>query len=194
MKSGLICNSKVTSRSVNRQLQRAFSMLELLVVVILVGIVGVVFFNRMLIYQEMAEKSAVDITVMHIRNGLRYRTAEMLLRHQDKEIVSLVGANPMVWLDMPPPNYIGELHNPNWHQIPPGSWYFDVDKGEIFYRIRRTGHFKPGPSGQQRLRFSVTATFRYPSTDRSIVLAEGVNLSSLEPYEWFSRDKSNILP
>ncbi len=156
-----------------------------MVVVCVLAAASLFFFDRMLWYQEAAEKSAVDITVMHLRNGLRYRTAEMLLQHQDKEVVNLIGANPMQWVDMPPPTYMGELRQPQWDRIAPGSWYFDGEKGELVYRIKRGQHFNSGTSSAKMLRFRVIANYRKTSADQSAILAEGLQLLLLEPYRWF---------
>lgn len=182
--------------SVNRKFARlrGFSLFELMVVVIVVGIVGLIFFSRVLVYQEIAEKTAVEITVMHLRSSLRYRTAELMLQHKEKEIINLVGGNPMQWVEMPPPGYIGELKQVQWDRIAPGSWYFDRDKGEIVYRVRRGAHFNPGSAAPQKLHFRIVASSKQLSTDGSTAYVEGAHLQLLESYEWFSRDKGNVLP
>ena len=165
-------------------LKAGFSLLELMVVACVVGIVSLYFFDRVLFYQEMAEKTAVEITAMHLRNGVRFHVADMLLHQKEKEINGMEGANPMRWVDYPPPGYLGELKHPQWDQIAPGSWYFDMDKGEIVYRVRRGRHFVSGTNGQQVLRFRVVASFHRSTSDPSITLAEGLKLILLEKYTW----------
>ncbi len=167
-----------------KKIRCGFSLFELMVVIAVVS--GVIFFvfDRVFIYQELAEKTAVEITVLHIRNSLRYRTAEMLLRGQDKEIVSLVGGNAIRWLEAPPPGYLGELKMVRWNEVPRGSWYFDLDKGEIVYCVDRGRHFATESNGNKMLRFRVTALFHKPDGDKTAVLAEGIELMLLEKYHW----------
>lgn len=159
-------------------------MLEFCVVVAVFGLVLLFFFERVSIYQEMAEKTAAEVTVQNMRTGLRYRVAEMLLHQQEREITGLVGSNPIKLLDLPPANYAGEFVSNRLDQVPPGSWYFDPGKGEIAYRIRRHRYFAAGAGGQAELRFRVNASFRKAGADGSVLLAEGVNLSLLTPYQW----------
>lgn len=164
-------------------------MLELVVVIVVLLVLGLVFLDRVLIYQELAEKTAAETTAINMRTGLRYRALEMLVHHQDREIGALVGSNPIKLLELPLLNYAGEFHQPQLDQVAPGNWYFDLDKGEIRYRIQRRRYFVPGPSGLPELRFRVTATFRRAGADGAVLLAEGVNLMLLEQYSWFYAEK-----
>jgi len=173
------------SESSWRRMSGGFSLFEFGVVSIVLSLVSLVFFDKLLTYQEMAEKTAAEVTAINMRAGLRYRVAEMLLNHKENEIAALVGGNPVKWLDTVPPNYLGELISAKWQDIPPGNWYFDVTKGEIRYRVKRTRYFAPGSSGRQMLRFRVTASLKPAKSDASILLAEGVTLTLIEQYEWF---------
>ncbi len=111
--------------------QRGFSLLEFCIVVVVLSVVLVCFFDRVQMYQEMAEKTAAEVTAVNMRTGLRYRVAEMLLHHQEREIGGLVGSNPIKWLDLPLQNYAGEFGPDQSAQVAPGSWYFNLDKGEM---------------------------------------------------------------
>ena len=168
-----------------RRRSAGFSLLEFAVVSIVLSLVSLFFFDRLLTYQEMAEKTAAEITAINMRTGLRYRVAEMLLHHQESKIAGLVGGNPVKWLDTLPPNYSGEISAPKWEDIPPGNWYFDVKEREIFYRVKKGRYFVPGPSGRQMLRFRITASLKPAESDASILLAEGVTLTLVEQYKWF---------
>ena len=128
--------------------QRGFSLLEFCVVAVVVGMLLAVFFDRVLMYQELAEKAAAEVTVIRMRTGLRYRVAELLLQRQEREVAGLVGSNPVKWLDLPLSNYAGEFSAAQLDKVPPGSWYFDLGKGEIRYRIQRRRYFVPGPGGE----------------------------------------------
>jgi hypothetical protein len=165
--------------------RKGASLFEFLVATLVLSLLSLFFFDRLLTYQELAEKTTVEVTAINMRAGLRYRVAELLLHQQDREVANLVGGNPIKWLELPPPNYLGELSAPKWEEIPPGSWYFDVKKGEVLYRLKRARHFVPNSSGQQELRFRVTASFRKAAEDSTVMIAEGVTLILVEPYQWF---------
>ena len=165
--------------------QSGFTLLEFTVVSIVVALLSLFFFDRALSYQETGEKTAVETTAINMRAGLRYRVTELLLLHRDREIAALIGGNPVKWLDTPPAKYLGELNDPRWEDIPPGSWYFDTKRGEILYRVKRARHFVAGPSQRQALRFRVTGILKAAASDPSILLAEGVTLSLVEQYKWF---------
>ena len=165
--------------------RNGFSLFELMLVVCVVGVAAVFFFDRILFYQEMAERTAVDITVMHLRNGVRYRTAELMLHQKDREIVDMEGKNAMRWIEYPPPGYIGELSHPQSDQIAPGSWYFDIDKGELVYLVRRGRHFVSATNDRKVLRYRVVASVKRSTLNPSVTLAEGMVLNSLEKYTWF---------
>lgn len=162
-----------------------FTLFEFSVVSIVLSLLALVFYDRLLTYQEFAEKTVAEATAINMRAGLRYRVAELLLKQKEKEIAGLVGSNPVRWLDSPPPNYLGELSAPRWDDIPPGNWCFDTKKGLVLYRLKSARHFVPGPSGEQGLRFRVTASFRRAAEDSPILFAEGVSLAPLETYRWF---------
>jgi competence protein ComGC len=72
--------------------QYGFSLFEFCMVAVVLSVVLVVFFDRVLMYQEIAEKAAAEVTVMNMRTGLRYRVAELLLHRQDRQVAGLIEA------------------------------------------------------------------------------------------------------
>lgn len=146
--------------SLEKRGDKGFTLFELFVAAIVLGVLALFLLDRVLTYQEMAEKTAVEMTIMNMRTGLRYQVAEFMVHNQDNEIAGLVGENPVKWLDPPPPNYIGELKSPRWDEIPPGNWYFDPGTRELCYRIKRKRNFVPGKSGKQGLCLRVTPLSR----------------------------------
>src|SRR4030088_5723 len=91
------------------QRQSGFSVFEFVVAIAIVAVFGGVFLQRMLYFQEYAEKTAMDLTVPNMRTGLRYRTGDLLMRDKVSEITTLADENPVSWLQNSPENYLGEF-------------------------------------------------------------------------------------
>jgi len=155
-----------------------------MVVAIMLGILATILLDRMLFYQEMAEKTAVEMTVMNMRTGLRYQVAAFLVHNQESDIAGLAGENPVKWLDRSPSNYLGELRKPRWDDIPPGNWYFDISTRELCYRVNRNRNFVPGQSGKQTLCLRATA-LSGKGAGGTVALVQGVRITLVEPYRWF---------
>lgn len=154
--------------------ERGFTLFELLVVAVMLGILALFLLDRVLTYQEMAEKATTEMTIMNMRTGLRYQIAELLVSNQENKMAGLVGENPVKWLERAPPNYLGELKKPNWDEIPPGSWYFDLSRRELCYRVNGHRNFVSSQSGKQAVCLRVTA------------LSGGwARLTLVEQYRWF---------
>jgi type II secretory pathway pseudopilin PulG len=180
-------SSKAVRLSAARRLA-GYSMLELAVVVSVLLILGLIFLNRVLIYQEWAEKTAAEATALNLRTAVRYRAMENLLRRQAPG--KLVGSNPIQLVELPLQNYAGEFRDVQKQQIEPGNWFYDLDKSEICYRIRRRDHFVPGPRGRPDLCYRVTALASRAGPDGTMIEAEGVSLSLVEKYSWFPAEKN----
>ena len=163
--------------------QTGFTLLELAIVILLIGIVASIFLNRMQRYQELAEKTVVEATVANMRSGLRYRVAELMMNGRMNEMVSLSRENPMSWLKAPPSNYLGQLSQPQQKRIPPGSWYFDQAQHDLVYLPEHARYFKPGPDGQKAIHFRVIASTRKQATNDSDRV-EGISLAPVASYDW----------
>lgn len=163
--------------------QTGFTLLELSIVVLLIGILASVLLNRTLRYQEFAEKTVVEATVANMRSGLRYRIAELMMSDRMNEMGSLSHENPMSWLKTPPSNYLGHLGQAQAQRIPPGSWYFDTERHELVYLLQHVRYFQPGPDGQKAMRFRVTASTRKNAANDSIRV-EGIRLAPVASYDW----------
>ncbi|HCN88856.1 MAG TPA: hypothetical protein DIT28_06715 [Oxalobacteraceae bacterium] len=107
--------------------------LEFLVFVVTAGILAGILLDRMLDYQEYAEKTAMDLTVLNMRSGLRLRLAELMMQDRMGEAGKLLDENPIKWLETPPPNYRGSLRDVNPGDISPGNWYFDAGRKDLVY-------------------------------------------------------------
>ena len=73
-------------------------MFELVVVIVITSVIVITLLNRFLYYQEMAEKSVMEMTVMNMRSGLRLRIAELIMQDRMSEAGRLLQENPITWL------------------------------------------------------------------------------------------------
>lgn len=150
---------------------------ERMVVAVVLGMVATAVLERALYYQETAEKAAMDITVMNMRTGLRYRVAELMLHNRMQEMAQVAAENPVRWLEAPPPNYLGEITSSARGDVAPGSWYFDLGRRQLCYRVNLTRHFAAADDGK-------TVCYRVEARQGGLGV-EGVALEPAGPYRWF---------
>ncbi|CAN5304616.1 hypothetical protein BH11PSE11_BH11PSE11_11430 [soil metagenome] len=185
--------TKATPGSGNRQ-SRGLARFQFLVWLVLVGILAAVFLERVIWYQQYAEKAAVDIVVMNLRSGLRLRMAELMASDRWNEVGDLTRQNPVNWIEAGSiadvikqkpidrsakklPNYLGELDNPNPKYIPAGNWYFNVATLELIYVPEHAKFFDFGTSGDRTLVFKITSLQpAKQKSDGSWTRAEGITL------------------
>jgi general secretion pathway protein G len=162
---------------------------EFVWVVVLVGILSMVVLDYMLRYIEIAEKGAMDNTVVSLRSSLNLRLGEVLVRNDVKEALRLARANPMEWLYEKPSNYAGEFSNPEPGLIARGKWYWDAGSRELVYLVDNGRDFTPDSEGRKRVRYRVHAPFlqRAVKEKRQLSVNDvvgGISLVAVEPYKW----------
>lgn len=162
---------------------------EFVVVLILVAFLSMVVLQYMLHYVEVAEKSAMETTVMYLRSALRLRLAEVLASGDATEAERLVNDNPMDWLQDKPYNYVGAMDAPQPDVIEPGKWYFDTRSRELVYRVEYGREFVPDKDGLKRVRFRINA----PSLEKAVKenrriyaneIVRDISLMQAAPYSW----------
>ena len=134
------------------QRQAGFSLFELVAAIAIVGVFGGVLLQRMLYLLEYAEMAAMDLTVAHMRTGLRYKTGDLLIRDKVSEIATLADENPVDWLQNHPENYLGEFALQPDADLR-GKWYFDKTRHELVYTINNRRHFLPASGQEYALRW-----------------------------------------
>lgn len=166
--------------------QRGFSLLELVLALVVLTLVAGVFAHRFRYLQEYAEKTAMEMTVMNMRTGLRYKVAGLMMENRMQELPLLLQENPINWLEKPPANYLGELINPANHEIPAGSWYFDGARRQLVYRLSLNSYFEGPRAGGSEIRFRV-AGLTQKSNNGSIAsgIVVGVKLEAVSEARWF---------
>jgi prepilin-type N-terminal cleavage/methylation domain-containing protein len=134
---------------------RGYSLLELVAAIAIVCVFWSVLLHRMLYLQEYAEMTAMELTVANMRTGLRYKTAEFLMRDEVSEIATLADENPVNWLQMQPENYLGEFDGKPDADLR-GKWYFDKTRHDLVYTINNRRHFLPASDQIYALRWHAT--------------------------------------
>src|SRR4051794_1723964 len=110
-----------------------FTMLELMAAIALIGVFASVLLDRLLYYQEVAEKAAMEYTVNLLKLGLQIRIGDLMAQNQVVDFVAVAHENPVTWLDAPLPDYRGEVVAARNQRMPAHSWYYDRTQRELVY-------------------------------------------------------------
>lgn len=170
-----------------RRLSAGFTLFELIIVITLVAIFAGILLGRFLLYQEIAEKAAMEQTAGAVRSALNIQVATLVARGRTAEIPKLATVNPMKFLNDQQKNYVGEFYEASLDDIPPGSWYFDLRRKELVYLVFRDAHFVPDESGSKSVRYKVTLAYNdalLNGANKEKPEIGGVALKEVHPYQW----------
>ena len=162
--------------------QTGLTWLEFSVVASVLAVLAGSLLTALLYYEELAEATVVQLTIRNIRSGLRYQIADRLVAGRTAEIGQLLRDNPLSWLERSPDGYVGIVRAGSVRSLPAGSWFYDIDRGEIGYVPKFSFHLEIAPEGAApaMLRWRMQAV-RSP-TPREV---EGLMLVTVTPYRWF---------
>ena len=165
-----------------------FTLFELILVIILVALFSGILLGRFLMYQELAEKAAMEQTAGAVRSALNLQVARLITQGRVDDIPKIVTVNPMTFMTERQKNYAGEFYEASLDDIPPGSWYYDLKHKELVYLVQRGDHFVAGTDGMKRVRYKIGLVyneelFRNVPPDAKKELG-GVVLNEVEPYSW----------
>ncbi|NBB91649.1 MAG: prepilin-type N-terminal cleavage/methylation domain-containing protein [Gammaproteobacteria bacterium] len=133
-----------------------FTLFELIIVIVLVGLLFLVASWRLLPLRGDAEAAHVATTVGAMRSALGLEVAERIVDDSLESAAELQGSNPVALLGRAPANYIGEVDSANSADIPAGSWYFHRATGELRYRVRFPRYLaRPAPGESVDLSWKV---------------------------------------
>lgn len=151
------------------------------------SVVAVVLLNRLQVYQEAAEKAAMQQTAAAIKSALQMRVASHMIHGREAEIENLRKENPVNWLQEHPDNYAGEFFGDAYARVRPGSWYFDLTRREFIYVIDLGSNFKPGPDGRKWVRYRVRIEYdQLPQQDvQSRKVLSAASFAPVQAYAWF---------
>jgi general secretion pathway protein G len=130
-------------------------------------------------YQELGEKTAVDLTLLNIRSGVRHQIADKMIHGREAELEQVLRANPVNWLERPPAGYAGEVAGSRVRSLERGSWFYDVERGELGYVPRLNFHLAFEPEAEGTLRWRTSAV---RSKNGGV---EDLSLVPVARYSWF---------
>ena len=163
---------------------RGFSLLEIAVSIALIGVFAGLLLERLVYYQEAAEKAVMELEANKLKLALQVHIGDLIARNQALDYAQIARENPMRWMDPPPGKYRGEFYGDVSADLPKGSWYFDRSNAELVYLLNLDRNFRPASSGRTRVRWhmKVVRPVGVAAKDSMVV---GLQLVPVEPYYWF---------
>jgi hypothetical protein len=136
-------------------------------------------------YQEAAEKAQMEHTIGALRSGLHIRVVELISNGKEERIATLVGQDPMQWLEKRLSNYAGEANEADPAARLGGNWYFDTASGVLTYWVKTGSRFRPDSRNQKKVRLRIQSDVKRVEPNKlQQNKIEGVRLVLLEPYSW----------
>jgi len=118
--------------------RRAFQLI--LVLLLIVTLIGFAL-NKLVAYQAELEPIRVEEVVDQLHQGLTRLKAEYWLQHNEAGLARFDKANPVSVLSVAPDSYLGELAGGDARSVKAGSWYFDLDRRFLVYRLKNPEQF-----------------------------------------------------
>ena len=163
---------------------RGFTLMELVVVVCVVALLFAVALDRLMRFQELGERTAMEQNIAAINVALTMKFAALVAAGRGPAIEKELGANPVDLLARPPENYLGALYAPPPEQLPPRSWYFDRESGELVYVPGRTRYLTEPADAANGLRFKVALIDPSPRQDDGVTEIRQALIRPKQSYRW----------
>lgn len=171
---------KTSSKAFKKQ--QGFTLFELVVVILLVGVFMIFAIDRMLRIQIDAERVSVQQTIAALKSAISLQTAELVVSKGLASIATLKNTNPMNYLQELPYNYIGMKSDRQASQYPAASWYYDPQLNVLVYTVKNGNYFVSSVAGAPRIRLKIEMV--YQGRVRSEDKIRGVSLDSIDDYFW----------
>jgi len=167
---------------------RGFSLVELVVVIVAIGIVTGALLDRVLPLIGRAQRTAFMQVKADGQTALLLAAAERITRGEAATLPALADENPMTLLLTPPANYVGSFAMPEERDVPPASWYFDERTRRLVYRVGRYARFDAQGGPQDRI--ELKTEFVYADLNRSGAFEavgdefQGLRLTPAHAFAW----------
>jgi len=166
--------------SVRRLHIDGFSLFEFVIAIIIFAVVMMVALDRVAYYRKEGDKAGVRALLVNMRSALSHKVLFLQAQGREAEVRTLAGANPVTWLQHPPPNYLGELDEKAAQVATPGQWYFDVNQHNLVYVLE--SKTSSSTDATERIYFKVES-LRLPSknanADRDTAAPVGIALNEV---------------
>jgi hypothetical protein len=165
--------------------QSGFSTVELIVAVAIVLVFVGVLLERLLFYQEAAEKARMELEVTALKLALQVQIATRIVAQERVDYLALARENPVRWLDAPMVGYRGEAGPEEANQLPGASWYFDRSALELVYVPRLRRHLYTDGIERNAVRFRVQVMRAQAGARKDDLATVGLRLVPAAAYRWF---------
>jgi prepilin-type N-terminal cleavage/methylation domain-containing protein len=162
---------------------RGFTLVELIIVICVVAVTFGIALERLLKYQELAERTAVEQTIAAINTALMSKFGAYLGAGRADSIRADAGTNPVHLLVRPPARYLGELYAPDTAMLERQSWYFDRQSGEFVYLPQRRRYLSVEEGTPDRVRFKIFVS--EPKAENGLVRELAMPfIAPAAPFQW----------
>ncbi len=167
-----------------RSRSSGFSLAELVACISLIGVFAGLLLDRMLYYQEAAEKAVMELEATKLKLALQVHVGDLIARNRPLDYSQIARENPVGWLDRPPVGYRGEFDGDVSAELPKGSWFFDRSHAEVVYLVKLDRNLQPGSGVRARVRWRIKLV-RPEGAHAKDGTVLGMQLVLVEPYRWF---------
>jgi type II secretory pathway pseudopilin PulG len=171
-----------------RRSAHGFTLIELIVVTSTVALMSGILLERVLFYQEMAERVSMQQIVRTLRISLQLQAANLIAKNRLDELPNLAQQNPMRWLAQKPENYGGEIVSIGQNNVVSGNWYFIPESKKLIYLVHNGGTFRSESVNPKQVIYEIRLLRSETETGGGGEGAiEGVVLEQVNSYEWFKQ-------
>ena len=164
--------------------QSGFTLFEIVVVILIIGVLVTFAIDRMLQLQIDAERVSVQQVVGVLNAAVNLQAAELVVSKGVDSIRSLANTNPMQYLQELPYNYIGLKNDSSAVNNPQGNWYFDPEQEVLVYTVKNTNYFETALPGTPRIRLKVELVYENGINSINKGRVRGVTVHALDTYRW----------
>jgi len=165
----------------NYQHSKGFTLFELIVFIIVVGIVFAYAMNRFRGFPGAAERANFMSVASQMQSGVNMEMMAGIARGTFRELSELEGTNPMNLLLEPPTNYLGSFGFIQNFDLPRRSWFYDSNRNQLVYLVNDdTDVFylvNSVPVPTNEIRFELINKYREDKWT-------GILIQPILPYSW----------
>jgi general secretion pathway protein G len=162
---------------------RGFTLIELVIVICVVALLFGIALDRLLRYQELGERAALQQNVAAINSALALRFAAYVVMGTPQRIAEEVGRNPVNLLARPPQNYLGEVTSTAPESFSRPCWYFDAAARDLVYLPARRRYWSGSSGAPDAIRFRVEMTAGQATPGEPRVLPQPF-VAAHPPFKW----------